>query len=30
VDRSASMRGRRIEITKEALKIFIQSLPVES
>ena len=28
VDRSGSMSGRRMEITKEALKIFIQSLPV--
>jgi hypothetical protein len=28
VDRSGSMDGRRMEITKEALKLFIQSLPV--
>jgi Mg-chelatase subunit ChlD len=30
VDRSGSMEGRRIEITKEALKLFIKSLPVGS
>lgn len=30
VDRSGSMGGKRIEITKEALKLFIQSLPVGS
>ena len=30
VDRSGSMGGTRIEITKEALKLFIQSLPVGS
>ena len=30
VDRSGSMGGRRIEITKEALKLFIKSLPVGS
>jgi Mg-chelatase subunit ChlD len=28
VDRSGSMSGKRMEITKEALKLFIQSLPV--
>ena len=28
VDRSGSMSGRRMEITKEALKLFIQSLPI--
>ena len=28
VDRSGSMGGRRIEITKDALKLFMQSLPV--
>lgn len=28
VDRSGSMSGRRMELTKEALKLFIQSLPV--
>ena len=28
VDCSGSMSGRRIEITKEAMKLFIQSLPV--
>jgi len=28
VDRSGSMSGSRIEITKEALNLFIQSLPV--
>ena len=30
VDRSGSMSGRRMEITKEALKLFIKSLPVGS
>jgi Mg-chelatase subunit ChlD len=30
VDRSGSMSGSRIEVTKEALKLFIQSLPVGS
>jgi len=28
VDRSGSMAGSRMKITKEALKLFIQSLPV--
>ena len=27
VDRSGSMSGRRMEITKEAMKLFMQSLP---
>jgi len=27
VDRSGSMSGRRIEMTKEAMKLFMQSLP---
>jgi hypothetical protein len=30
VDRSGSMSGRRIEITKEAVTLFIQSLPFGS
>jgi Mg-chelatase subunit ChlD len=30
VDRSYSMKGERMEITKDALKLFIQSLPVGS
>ena len=30
VDRSGSMGGPRMEITKDALKLFIQSLPVGS
>ena len=27
VDRSGSMSGRRIEVTKDAMKLFMQSLP---
>ena len=27
VDRSGSMSGRRMEVTKDAMKLFIQSLP---
>ena len=30
VDRSGSMSGRRMEITKEAMKLFMQSLPPRS
>lgn len=30
VDRSGSMTGEKMEITKESLKLFIQSLPVGS
>ena len=30
VDRSGSMSGSRMEITKEALRLFIMSLPVNS
>jgi Mg-chelatase subunit ChlD len=30
VDRSGSMSGQKMEMTKEALKLFIQSLPLGS
>jgi Mg-chelatase subunit ChlD len=30
VDRSGSMSGRRMEVTKDAMKLFMQSLPVGS
>ena len=30
IDRSGSMSGSRIDVTREALKLFIQSLPVGS
>jgi Mg-chelatase subunit ChlD len=30
VDRSGSMNGRKMEMTKEALNLFLQSLPPES
>ena len=28
VDRSGSMRGKKMEMSQEALKLFIQSLPI--
>lgn len=30
LDRSGSMQGRKMEIAKEALGVFLQSLPAES
>ena len=30
VDRSGSMRGNRMEITKEAMKLFMKSIPPDS
>ena len=30
IDRSGSMSGRRMEVTKDAMKLFMQSLPINS